>query len=77
MPITCGAVVRAGDTWHCDEVFLKINGKTHYVWRAVDQDGTVLDILVQRRRGYPAEVKARVVVNVLVPPCARSGNREA
>jgi len=35
-----------GDTWHLDEVFIKINGKTHYLWRAVDQDGNVLDILV-------------------------------
>jgi putative transposase len=33
-------------TWHLDEVFLTINGRRHYLWRAVDQDGTVLDILV-------------------------------
>ncbi len=33
-----------------DEVFLKINGKTHYLWRAVDQYGNVLDILVTSRR---------------------------
>ena len=39
-----------GDTWHLDEVFLKINGETHYLWRAVDQDGNVLDILVKSRR---------------------------
>ncbi len=38
-----------GDKWHCDEVFLKINGKQHYLWRAVDQHGNVLDILVQTR----------------------------
>jgi putative transposase len=38
---------RCGDKWHLDEVFLKINGETHYLWRAVDQDGNVLDILVQ------------------------------
>jgi DDE domain len=31
-----------GDKWHLDEVFITINGKTHYLWRAVDQDGTVL-----------------------------------
>src|SRR5260370_29233041 len=37
---------RCGDTWHLDEVYLKINGKTHYLWRAVDQDGNVLDIRV-------------------------------
>jgi putative transposase len=41
---------RPGDKWHLDEVFLKITGKKHYLWRAVDQDGTVLDILVQSRR---------------------------
>ncbi len=46
--------VPAGDTWHLDEVFLKINGETQYLWRAVDQDGTVLDILVQRRRNTAA-----------------------
>ena len=37
-----------------DEVFLKINGKTHYLWRAVDQHGNVLDILVQSRRDMAA-----------------------
>jgi len=41
---------RPGDTWHLDEVFLKINGTLHYLWRAVDQNGVVLDILVQQRR---------------------------
>jgi putative transposase len=41
---------RPGDKWHLDEVFLTINGARHYLWRAVDQDGHVLDILVQRRR---------------------------
>jgi hypothetical protein len=38
---------RPGDKWHLDEVFIKINGTTHYLWRAVDQYGDVLDILVQ------------------------------
>ena len=41
---------RPGDKWHLDEVFIKIKGKTHYRWRAVDQDGNVLDILVTSRR---------------------------
>jgi putative transposase len=45
---------RPGDTWHLDEVFLTINGERHYLWRAVDQDGHVLDILVQRRRNKTA-----------------------
>jgi putative transposase len=43
-----------GDKWHIDEVFIKINGKTHYLWRAVDQNGMVLDILVTRRRNKAA-----------------------
>ena len=41
---------RPGDTWFLDEVFVKIDGELHYLWRAVDQDGDVLDILVQKRR---------------------------
>lgn len=45
---------RPGDKWHLDEVFLKINGRLHYLWRAVDQDGDVLDILVQSRRDKKA-----------------------
>jgi len=40
----------AGDKWHLDEVVLKIAGKKHWLWRAVDQEGIVLDILVQSRR---------------------------
>ncbi len=45
---------RPGDKWHLDEVFISINGVQHYLWRAVDQDGTVLDILVQRQRNKAA-----------------------
>ncbi len=42
---------RTGDKWHLDEVALKIrSGKRHWLWRAVDQRGVVLDILVQERR---------------------------
>lgn len=41
---------RPGDKWHLDEMFLSIKGEQPYLWRAVDQDGNVLDILVQRRR---------------------------
>jgi putative transposase len=48
---------RPGDRWHLDEVFLKINGRLHYLWRAVDQDGDVLDILVQNRRDKKAAKK--------------------
>jgi putative transposase len=48
---------QAGDQWHLDEVFLKINGRIHYLWRAVHQDGDVLDILVQSRRDKKAANK--------------------
>src|SRR5918993_5312103 len=48
---------RPGDKWHLDEVFLTINGARHYLWRAVDQDGHVLDILVQSRRNKKAAKK--------------------
>src|SRR6478736_8208538 len=41
---------RPGDKWHLDEVFIRIQGVQHYLWRAVDQNGVVLDILVQARR---------------------------
>src|SRR6201994_4371878 len=41
---------RAGDKWHLDEVAVKIAGVQHWLWLAVDQDGFVLDILLQKRR---------------------------
>ena len=39
-----------GDTFFIDEVFVKIQGKQHYLWRAVDQDGEVADVFLQKRR---------------------------
>jgi putative transposase len=45
---------RPGDKWFLDEVFIRIRGEHHYLWRAVDQDGQVLDILVQSRRNAKA-----------------------
>ena len=48
---------RPGDKWHLDEVFLTINGQRYYLWRAVDQDDNVLDILVQSRRNEKAAKK--------------------
>ncbi len=45
---------RLGDTWFLDEVFVTINGDRQYLWRAVDQDGDVIDILVQSRRNRRA-----------------------
>src|SRR3954469_23265025 len=65
---------RPGDTWHLDEVFLRIRGKLHYLWRAGDQHGPVLDILVQSRRN--AKAARRFFKKLLrglhyVPPCDR------
>jgi putative transposase len=48
---------RTGDKWHLDEVFLKINGVRHYLWRAVDQNGVVIDILVQPKRDRFAAIR--------------------
>jgi putative transposase len=39
-----------GDTFYIDEVFVKIHGKQQYLWRAVDQDGEVIDVFLQARR---------------------------
>ena len=44
---------RLGDTWHNDEVFITMQGQRHYLYRAVDQDGDIIDILLQRRRNQP------------------------
>ena len=48
---------RPDGRWHLDEVFVLINGKRVYLWRAVDSEGEVLDILVQRRRDKRAALK--------------------
>ena len=48
---------RMGDTWHLDEVFVKIQGRQQYLWRAVDEDGDVIDILVQSRRHRRAAIR--------------------
>jgi putative transposase len=43
-----------GDTFYIDEVFVKIDGIQHYLWRAVDQDGEIVDVFLQRRRDAKA-----------------------
>jgi putative transposase len=48
---------RPGDKWHLDQVFLTIKGERHDLWRAVDQNGHVLDVLVQSRRNKKAAKK--------------------
>ena len=45
---------RLGDTWFLDELFVRINGQQQYLWRAVDLDGDVIDILLQSRRDQRA-----------------------
>jgi len=49
-----------GDTWYLDELFVKIQERLQYLWRAVDEDGDVIDILVQSRGGLaPADTTTR------------------
>ena len=43
--------------WHLDEVFVRINGKTHYLWRAVDHEGEVLEVFVTKRRDRKAALR--------------------
>ena len=43
--------------WHLDEVFVNINGKTHYLWRAVDHEGEVLEVFATKRRDRKAAFK--------------------
>ena len=46
-----------GDTWYLDELFVTIQGRQQYLWRAVDEDGDELDILVQSRRNRQAAIR--------------------
>ena len=48
---------RMGDTWYLDELFVTIQGRQQYLWRAVDEDGDELDILVQPRRNRRAAIR--------------------
>lgn len=48
---------RVGDKWHLDEVVISIRGKKHWLWRAVDQNGNALEILVQNRRNTKAATR--------------------
>lgn len=60
---------RRGDKWHMDEVVDSIAGKKHWLWRAVDEDGFVLDVLVQSRRDRTA---ARRLMRKLLRKTARA-----
>ena len=59
-----------GDTLHTDEVFVKINGKQQYLWRAVNQDGDVVDVNLQARRDGAAHRE-------LMPDVIHATNRYA
>ena len=59
-----------GDKWHMDEVVISISGEQHWLWRAVDQNGFVLDVLVQRRRDtYAAQrLMRKLLKSTATPP---------
>jgi putative transposase len=59
-------------TWYLDEVYLKIDGRMVYLWRAVDAEGEVLDVLVQSKRNKHAALKLmRKLLKNLSPAAAR------
>ena len=65
---------RLGDTWFLDEVFVTINGERQYLWRPVDQDGDLIDILVQPRRdgrAMPSDRPVRTPIEFLDIPRVR------
>ena len=53
---------RIGSKWHLDEVFIRMNGVQHYLWRAVDENGVLIDILVSRRHLLSA-ISYRLLLN--------------
>lgn len=57
------AARRRGDKWHLDEAVISIGGEEHWLWRAVDQDGSGFDVLVQSRRN--AKAAKRLMRNLL------------
>ena len=59
-----------GDKWHLDEVVVSIAGEKHWLWRAVDQNGFVLDVLVQRRRDKRAaqRLMRKLLKSAVTPP---------
>jgi transposase-like protein len=69
---------RPGDKWHLDEVFVRINGRLRYLWRAVDQDGNVLDVLLQvtPQRGGGQAILPQAAQGPAVC-AARAGDRQA
>ena len=58
---------RQGDTWYLDELFVRMQGRTQYLSRAVDEDGDVIDILVQPRRNRRAAIRSRLRMPLVRP----------
>jgi hypothetical protein len=71
--------------WHLDEVYVKIKGEMHYLWRAVDQEGEVLESYVTKTRdkaaalsrvveGPPGTGKSQTITNIIVAAAARGAD---
>jgi len=60
--------------WHLDEVFVRINGETHYLWRAVDHEGEVLEVLVTKRQDRKAALKCKRPLKTAVDGSLSSGS---
>ena len=67
-----------GCRWHLDEVFVKINGERHYLWRAVDQEGEVLEAFVSKKRGRPGRLEIPQETDEALPQarCDHHGSAE-
>ena len=61
-----------GDAFYIDEVFIKINGKQHYLWRAVDQDGAVIEVYLQAKRDGAASGSSSVYCEAMAASLERS-----
>ena len=63
--------------WHLDEVFVKINGETHYLWRAVDHEGEVLEVFRDEAPGSQGRAEVPEAHNEALRPTAIDRNRPA
>ena len=68
---------RPHSLWHLDEVFVSMNGQRSYLWRAIDQNGEILDILVQAKRDKKAALKLmRKLMNMALAQVSTEQKRE-
>ena len=63
--------------WHLDEVFVRINGETHYLWRAVDHEGEVLEVFVTKRQDRKAALKFLKIKNETLRSPGNRRDRQA